>query len=34
MALKFLQEFPDAVFFGVATKSLLRDEEVWPANLE
>jgi hypothetical protein len=34
MALKFLHEFPDAVFFGVATESLLRDEEVWSANLE
>jgi hypothetical protein len=34
MTLKFLQEFPDAVFFGVATESLLRDEEVWSAKLE
>jgi hypothetical protein len=34
IAHKFLHEFPDAVFFGVATESLIRDEEVWPANLE
>jgi len=23
-----------ALFFGVAMESLVRDEEVWPANLE
>jgi len=31
---EFLKEFPDAVFFGIATESLLGDEEVWSANLE
>jgi len=34
MALKFSYEFPDAVFLGVPTESLLGDEEVWSANLE
>jgi hypothetical protein len=34
MALKFLHEFLDAVFFAVATELLLGHEEVWPANLE
>jgi len=34
MAHKFLHEFPDAVFFGVATESLIREEEVWSAHLE
>jgi len=34
IALKFSPEFPHAVFLGVATESLLGDEEVWSANLE
>jgi len=34
IALTFSHEFPDAVFLGVATESLLGDEEVWSANLE
>jgi len=33
IALKFLQEFPDALFLGVPTNLLLGDEEVWSANL-
>jgi hypothetical protein len=34
IALKILHEFPDAVFLGVATESLLGDEEVWPPIFE
>jgi hypothetical protein len=34
IVLKFLQGFPEAVFFGVAMESLLDYEEVWSAILE
>jgi hypothetical protein len=34
IALKFLQEFPDAVFLGVDLISLLRDKELWSAKLK
>jgi hypothetical protein len=34
IALKYLHEFPDAVFLEVATEPLLGHEEVWSANLE
>jgi hypothetical protein len=32
--IKFLHEFPDAVFHGVAMKSLLGAKELWSAKLE
>jgi len=34
IALKFLHNFQQAVFLGIAMESLLGDEEVWSANLE
>jgi len=34
IALPFSHEFPDAVFLGVATETLLGDDEVWSANIE
>jgi len=34
IALKFLQEFLEAVFIGVLEDSLLGEEEVWSARLE
>jgi hypothetical protein len=32
--LKFLHEFPEAVFLGVDMESQLGDEEVWSARLD
>jgi hypothetical protein len=34
MALKFLHEFPDAVFLGVDLVPLLHDKELWSAKLD
>jgi hypothetical protein len=34
IALKFLQEFLEAVFIGVLEESLLGEEQVWSARLE
>jgi hypothetical protein len=34
IALKYLHEFPDAVFLELAMEPLLGPEEVWSANLE
>jgi len=32
MAIKLLQEFPDALFHGVDEESILGDDEVWSSQ--